>query len=76
MLWRGVTPSQRLLLMALASTPHAQPFSRDFQLKYGIGPSSSITASPDSLVRKGLLLQERGGVYRFTDIFSPVGWGA
>jgi len=71
LLWRGVTPSQRLLLMALASAPQAQPFSRDFQLRHGIGPSSSIKASLDSLVRKGILFQERSGIYRFTDIFFP-----
>lgn len=49
----------------------AKPFPRDFQLQHGIGPSSSIKASLDSLTKKGILVQESGGGYLFTDIFFP-----
>ncbi len=71
LIWRSVTPSQRSLLMALAQSPGARPFSRDFQARHGIGPSSSIKASLDSLMKKGIVIQEPGGLYRFTDIFFP-----
>jgi hypothetical protein len=71
LIWRGITPPQRLLLMALKSEKDAKPFSREFQLRHGIGPSSSIKASLDSLLRKGILLQEPGGPYRFADTFFP-----
>jgi uncharacterized protein len=71
LIWRGITPPQRLLLMALKSEKDAKPFSREFQLRHGIGPSSSIKASLESLLRKGILLQEAGGPYRFADTFFP-----
>lgn len=69
LIWRSITPSQRALLMALAQTPDAKPFSRDFQLRHGIGPSSSIKASLDSLARKGILIRGLSGSYKFADIF-------
>lgn len=69
LIWRSVTPSQRALLMALVQSPEARPFSRDFQLRHGIGPSSSIKASLDSLAKKGILIQDLSGSYKFADIF-------
>jgi hypothetical protein len=41
--------------MALSKEPDAKPFSKGFQLTHGIGPSSSIKASLESLVKKGIL---------------------
>jgi len=67
--WQGATPAQRTLLMALSLEPKAKPFSREFQLTYGVGPSSSIKASLDSLVKKGILYQTPAGRYRFADTF-------
>lgn len=55
--------------MALSKETDAKPFSRDFQLFYSIGPSSSIKASLDSLVKKGILYKTRGGSYEFSDVF-------
>lgn len=55
--------------MALSKEPDAKPFSRDFQIAYGIGPSSSIKASLDSLVKKGILRWGKNGSYQFSDAF-------
>ncbi len=50
---------------------NSKPFSKDFQLTYGIGPSSSIKASLDSLVKKGILYKTTAGKYQFADTFMP-----
>jgi len=69
LLWRTATPQQKALLSALSKEPEAKPFSRDFQLSHGIGPSSSIKASLDSIVKKGILYKSKEGTYVFSDIF-------
>jgi len=71
MLWQTVTPAQRMLLIGLGQSPEAQPFSKDFQMRHGIGPSSSIKASLDSLVKKGILYKTLEGRYCFVDRFLP-----
>jgi hypothetical protein len=71
MLWRSASQSQKLLLIALSKDQTAKPFSKDFQLKHGIGPSSSIKASLDSLIKKGILFKTLQGGYRFVDGFMP-----
>lgn len=71
LLWHTTSPQQKLLLMALCKEPDAKPFSRDFQLTHGIGPSSSIKASLDSLVKKGILRRGKNGSYEFADAFMP-----
>jgi hypothetical protein len=68
-LWIGTSPGQRIILKALAKEPDAKPFSKAFQFKYNIGPSSSIKASFDSLIKKGILYRSLKGDYRFSDIF-------
>jgi hypothetical protein len=68
-LWRTATPQQRALLFALSQEHDPKPFSRDFQLTHGIGPSSSIKASLDSLLKKGILYRTTEGVYQFSDVF-------
>ena len=37
LLWHSASPQQKNLLMALSKEPDAKPFSKDFQLTYGIG---------------------------------------
>jgi hypothetical protein len=69
LLWRTATPQQKDLLLALSKEPDAKPFSKDFQLTHGIGPSSSIKASLDSIVKKGILYKNKGGTYQFSDVF-------
>ena len=69
LLWHTASPQQKLLLMALSDEPDAKPFSRDFQITHGIGPSSSIKASLDSLVKKGILRRRKDGSYQFSDAF-------
>ncbi|MCK5486707.1 MAG: hypothetical protein KAI86_10865 [Desulfobacterales bacterium] len=71
MLWRSASQSQKILLIALSKDQTVKPFSKDFQLKHGIGPSSSIKASFDSLLKKGILFKTLQGGYRFTDGFMP-----
>ena len=71
MLWRAASQSQKVLLIALSQDQAAKPFSKDFQLTHGIGPSSSIKASLDSLLKKGILYKTLQGEYRFTDGFMP-----
>jgi hypothetical protein len=71
MLWRSASQPQKMLLIALSKDPTAKPFSRDFQLKHGIGPSSSIKASFDSLIKKGILFKTLQGSYHFVDRFMP-----
>jgi hypothetical protein len=71
MLWRSASQAQKVLLIALSKDPAAKPFSRDFQLEHGIGPSSSIKASLDSLVKKGILFKTLQGSYQFVDSFMP-----
>lgn len=70
-LWRSASQPQKMLLIALSKDQTAKPFSRDFQLKHGIGPSSSIKASFDSLVKKGILFKALQGRYHFVDRFMP-----
>ncbi|MFY9940701.1 MAG: hypothetical protein WAK57_00885 [Desulfobacterales bacterium] len=69
LLWHSASPQQKNLLMALSKEPNAKPFSKDFQLTYGIGPSSSIKASLESLVKKGILFRGKDGSYQFSDVF-------
>jgi AAA+ ATPase superfamily predicted ATPase len=71
MLWRSASQPQKILLIALSKDQTAKPFSKDFQLKHGIGPSSSIKASLDSLVKKGILFKALQGGYHFVDGFMP-----
>jgi hypothetical protein len=71
MLWRSASQPQKILLIALSRDQAAKPFSKDFQLKHGIGPSSSIKASLDSLAKKGILFKTLHGGYRFVDGFMP-----
>jgi AAA+ ATPase superfamily predicted ATPase len=71
MIWRTATSAQRVLLIALSQDPEAQPFSKDFQMRHGIGPSSSIKASLDSLVKKGILYKTLDGRHLFSDRFMP-----
>lgn len=68
-LWHGASAQQRALLFALSREPGAKPFSKDFQLTHGIGPSSSIKASLDSLVKKAILYRTKEGAYEFSDVF-------
>lgn len=71
MLWRAASQPQKILLIALSKNPTAKPFSKDFQLTHGIGPSSSIKASLDSLQKKGILYKTLAGNYCFADHFMP-----
>ena len=71
LLWHAVSQPQKVLLISLSQDPAAKPFSREFQLKYGIGPSSSIKASLDSLVKKGILFRTIARTYKFSDSFMP-----
>ena len=71
MLWQTATPAQRVLLIGFGQEPDAMPFSKDFQMRHGIGPSSSIKASLDSLLKKGILFKTLQGRYRFVDRFMP-----
>lgn len=71
MLWQTATRAQRGLLIALAGDPEALPFSKDFQMRHGIGPSSSIKASLVSLEKKGIIHRTQEGRYRFADRFMP-----
>ena len=71
MLWRSASQSQKILLIALSKDQTAKPFSKAFQLTHGVGPSSSIKASLDSLLKKGILYKTLQGGYRFTDRFMP-----
>jgi len=71
MIWQTTTQSQKTLLIALADAPEALPFSKDFQMHYGIGPSSSIKASLVSLMKKGIVYRTFDGKYKFIDRFMP-----
>lgn len=69
LLWQNASQQQKMLLIALSKEPDAKPFSKDFQLTHGIGPSSSINASLESLKRKGILFKTLEGSYQFSDVF-------
>ena len=69
LLWQTATQQQKTLIIALSKDPGAKPFSKEFQLTHGIGPSSSIKASLDSLTKKGILYRTKEGSYRFSDLF-------
>jgi len=71
MLWRSASQAQKILLIALSRDQTAKPFSKNFQLTHGIGPSSSIKASLDSLLKKGILYKTLKGNYCFADLFMP-----
>ena len=69
LLWQSASQQQKSLLIALSKETQPRPFSKEFQLTHGIGPSSSIKASLDSLVRKGILFKTLEGSYQFSDTF-------
>ena len=69
LLWHTASSQQKALLIALSKEANPKPFSKEFQFAHGIGPSSSIKASLDSLVKKGILLRTRERAYQFSDIF-------
>jgi hypothetical protein len=71
MVWRSASQPQKILLIALSKDQTAKPFSKAFQIEHGIGPSSSIKASLDSLVKKGVLFKMLQGNYHFVDGFMP-----
>jgi hypothetical protein len=71
MLWQTATQPQKTLLIALSEDEDGLPFSRDFQLRHRVGPSSSIKASLESLAKKGILYKTLEGRYRFVDRFMP-----
>ena len=71
LLWQTATQLQRALLIALSMEKEVSPFSKEFMLKHGIGPPSSIKASLDSLVNKGILYKSLKGDYLFSDAFMP-----
>lgn len=71
MLWQTATQTQKSLLIALAEDPEALPFSKSFQMRHGIGPSSSIKASLASLIKKGIIYKTLEGSYRYVDRFMP-----
>ncbi len=71
MLWQTATQAQRALLIALADDPEGQPFSKEFQLRHAIGPSSSIKASLVSLIKKGIVYRTFKGRNCFVDRFMP-----
>jgi hypothetical protein len=63
--WHSISGPQKALLEALAKEPDAKLFSREFHLAHGIGPSSSIKASLESLTKKGILQRTKSGGYQF-----------
>jgi len=69
LLWQTASQLQKTLLIALSKEPDAKPFSKEFQLTHGVGPSSSIKAYLDSLRKKGILYRTKGGPYEFSDVF-------
>jgi len=69
LLWQNASQQQKMLLFALSKELDAKPFSKDFQLTHGIGPSSSINASLESLKKKGILFKTLEGSYQFSDVF-------
>jgi hypothetical protein len=71
-MWQTISPGQKALLIALVQDPGSPPFSREFQLRHKIGPSSSINASLVSLTKKGVLTKPgQGTQYQFADLFMP-----
>ena len=69
LIWQSISSIQRNLLIALGDTPNLKPLSKEFQLTHGVGPSSSINASLQSLCKKGIIQKKPNGLYRFSDIF-------
>jgi len=71
MLWQTATQPQKVLLIALTEDPDMSLLSKEFMFKHRIGPPSSIKASLQSLVKKGILYRDIKGKYQFTDSFMP-----
>lgn len=71
LLWQTASQKQKNLLIALSGENDAKPFSRRFQLTHGLGPSSSIKASLESLIKKSILFRTLEGSYQFSDTFMP-----
>jgi len=68
-LWHTLTQPQKRLVMALSLESDAQIYSKDFQLRHEIGPSSSIKGSIDALIKKGFLYRRPDNRHLFTDAF-------
>ena len=68
-LWQNASKLQRLLLIALVEDPDLSPLSKEFMLRHGLGPPSSIQASLRSLMNKGLVTRSIEGDYALTDRF-------
>ncbi len=67
MLWQTATQTQKALLIAVAKDPGLSPLSKEFMLKHRMSPPSSIRASLQSLVKKGILYRDIEGRYHFSD---------
>lgn len=70
-MWQTISPIQKRLLIALIKDPETPPFSKNFQFRHKIGPSSSINASLASLMKKGVLYKTTQGNFQFVDLFMP-----
>lgn len=69
--WHTASTLQRKILIALSNEPDLKPLSKEFALKYQISPPSSIKASLESLIKKGIIYRTLAGRYQFIDNFMP-----
>lgn len=68
MLWEGLSPHQRLMLIALLSEG-AGVYSEDYRRRHRLGPASSVQRSMERLIERDLIETVPPAGYRIQDVF-------
>ena len=67
LLWEGATPTQKLVLEALAREP-GRPFRAEYRNRHGLGPATNVQRALTSLERREFVAGE-GGAYEIVEPF-------
>ncbi|MFO0572354.1 MAG: hypothetical protein U0263_42430 [Polyangiaceae bacterium] len=67
LLWEGATPTQKLVLEALAREP-GRPFRAEYRNRHGLGPATNVQRALTTLERREFVAGE-GGAYGIVEPF-------
>jgi hypothetical protein len=67
LLWEGATPTQKLVLEALAREP-GRPFRAEYRRRHGLGPATNVQRALTTLERRELVAG-KGGAYEIVEPF-------
>ena len=67
LLWEGATPTQKLVLEALAADP-GRPFRAEYRRRHDLGPATNVQRALTTLERRELVVGQ-GGAYEIVEPF-------